>query len=399
MIQKCKQFLLGYRLELSKLDSLSLDAFAAKRAYENIIRLIPLLLFTFLSEGANILINISRYGQLRYGAFFLVTSILLITLSVIYSIVVAAVYSKKLTNMRKQILAARFFWILYSAVMLTAAVFEGYEQGGLNNLIFLALAGCIIPLRSPTESAILNTSYYIVYGAAILGSGDAVYLLLQSLVICALPTVVSFFLYRSYVFSYTRDMQLAASNMELKKLNEELAKLSETDELTRVLNRRGMESRVGIIWELCLRDGKNMAVLMIDVDYFKSLNDRHGHMAGDICLTRVAQCIKNRVRRTTDIVARYGGDEFVVVLNNITAEHLLTLAKSILKNVEEMQWSVDKKQEPVRTTLSIGVSTLIPTWQNSFKDLLDEADRAMYGAKKDGCNCVCYQGKIYRKGE
>jgi diguanylate cyclase (GGDEF)-like protein len=172
-----------------------------------------------------------------------------------------------------------------------------------------------------------------------------------------------------------------------------------TDPVTQIANRRFFDNIFKTEWKRATREGKAISLLMIDVDHFKRYNDQHGHHAGDQCLQIIAQIIKSVARRASDVVARHGGEEFVILLPDTSLEDAAKLAERLRKNVEEQRIPHSDGALPRIVTISIGVSCCIPiapretTGMNSEAVvypamLLNSADRALYRAKRNGRNQV-----------
>ena len=129
-----------------------------------------------------------------------------------------------------------------------------------------------------------------------------------------------------------------------------------------------------------------MSLILLDVDYFKNYNDCYGHPEGDICLTSIAQCVKNVVQRPADLVARYGGEEFVVILPDTDERGAMIVAQRINLAVTELAIAHQASQIADHVTVSIGIATQIPQSGKSVKNLITQADVALYQAKDQGRN-------------
>ncbi|UCC32037.1 MAG: response regulator, partial [Phycisphaerales bacterium] len=171
---------------------------------------------------------------------------------------------------------------------------------------------------------------------------------------------------------------------DLAKANVQLARLSRTDPLTELLNRRAWEEAARREHDRFERHGNPYSVLMIDVDHFKSFNDSQGHQAGDDCLRSVTGSITPACRRL-DIVGRYGGEEFVVLAPETIAEAALKLAERIRKVIWGLSIPHPASTVGERVTVSIGVATVAT---GSWEDVLKKADDALYVAKRAGRNMV-----------
>jgi len=159
------------------------------------------------------------------------------------------------------------------------------------------------------------------------------------------------------------------------------------DDLTQVFNRRYFNAHADKVELNALREKKDYALLLIDIDYFKQYNDIYGHVQGDVVLKLIAKTITNSLHRPTDFVARYGGEEFVVVLPNTSENGALHVAESIKSNVLKLG-ILHKHSEFNFITISIGGATLCPHKEN--KNILEIADKKLYQSKVNGRNQVCF---------
>jgi len=169
--------------------------------------------------------------------------------------------------------------------------------------------------------------------------------------------------------------------------NERLAQLATTDPLTTLLNRRALTERLTREMERALRDDSSVALLLIDLDHFKRVNDTHGHLVGDAVLRDVAELLLAGARGS-DFVGRFGGEEFLVVLPDTDDDGAAAFAERIRERVEAHRFP-DREGDPsLRMTTSIGVATFPAALIESVEDLFARADAALYRAKADGRNRV-----------
>ncbi len=185
-----------------------------------------------------------------------------------------------------------------------------------------------------------------------------------------------------------KDRTFEIENMikKLEKANKKLTELSLIDSLTGLKNREFFDGRFDQQWRNAQRSKSPIALLFLDIDHFKRLNDEYGHLAGDHCLTLVATAIKSQVVRETDIVARYGGEEFIVLLPHTSLEDAEQIAEKVRQAVARLEPEIGDKI--ANMTISIGVAGLIPDSEKGSRDLIRVADLALYKAKKDGRNQV-----------
>jgi diguanylate cyclase (GGDEF)-like protein len=176
---------------------------------------------------------------------------------------------------------------------------------------------------------------------------------------------------------------LTEQNEVFQKKHDVLARLSITDGLTELNNHRYFQDQLAREIKRQTRAGRGLAMLLIDIDDFKQLNDHFGHAAGDEFLKQVAQILKESVR-DTDLLARYGGEEFAIVATNTGPQGAATLAEKLRTKIAESTFIVDATMRPRRMTISIGVAS----YKRSRTELFASADAALYRAKASGKNCV-----------
>jgi two-component system chemotaxis family response regulator WspR len=194
---------------------------------------------------------------------------------------------------------------------------------------------------------------------------------------------------RDEAFRFLRESQqkLADANMELRKLaavDSELQRLAARDALTGLANRRKFDDVVRLEWPRAQRDKYPISLLLCDVDAFKPYNDSAGQEAGDECLKRIAAVLTKSLRRPADLVARYG-DEFAMILPNTDSEGAMTVAEACRAGVEALK--IADAGSP-QVTLSIGVSTVVPSESMKYEDLFTAAARGLKNAKDQGRNLV-----------
>ncbi|MCL2800638.1 MAG: diguanylate cyclase [Treponema sp.] len=163
--------------------------------------------------------------------------------------------------------------------------------------------------------------------------------------------------------------------------------LSMVDQLTNISNRRSFDERMDMEWKQALRDQAPISLLMMDLDRFKKINDTYGHLQGDVVLQKVAEIFKQCFKRPYDFLARWGGEEFVVLMPNTPSDGALEVAERIRGEIEAARIPI--LGEPnLAITISIGVATVIPSQESSPDKLILMADKALYAAKDAGRNKV-----------
>ena len=175
-----------------------------------------------------------------------------------------------------------------------------------------------------------------------------------------------------------RTQQLADANALLRRL-------SNLDGLTGIANRRHFEESMNHEWARARRTDAAIAVVMIDIDCFKDFNDGYGHQRGDDCLKQVASVLQASLLRAGDLVARYGGDEFIAVLANTGAEAAFKIAEMLRARIYGLK--ITHEKSPARcVTISLGVASCVPSEDQTPMDLIALSDRALYRAKRRGRN-------------
>lgn len=187
----------------------------------------------------------------------------------------------------------------------------------------------------------------------------------------------------------TRTAELQQANAALMVANRKLEVYAQTDGLLGIANRKLFDARLAEEWKRGIRQRHPVALLMIDVDFFKSYNDHYGHLAGDSCLQAVAKAAAGRVVRSGDLLARYGGEEFVALLPNTALAGAHRVALDICQVVSALGIPNPGLAATAQVTLSIGVAAIVPERGASAEQLVAAADRALYAAKAQGRNRVC----------
>jgi diguanylate cyclase (GGDEF)-like protein len=166
--------------------------------------------------------------------------------------------------------------------------------------------------------------------------------------------------------------------------------LATCDGLTQIANRRRFDEYLEQQWKQMARERSPLAVLLCDIDHFKQYNDTYGHLVGDDCLKQVAQTLCRTLKRPADLVARFGGEEFAVILPQTGLGGALNVAEEMQSAIRQLQ--LEHTQSPVHPylTLSIGMACMVPTSYDTSKALLDRADSALYLAKQQGRNQIVY---------
>lgn len=176
--------------------------------------------------------------------------------------------------------------------------------------------------------------------------------------------------------------------IRLKEANRILQELSTKDGLTGVWNRRTFDKQIEKEWKRAITESTSLSLIMLDVDFFKAFNDTYGHQAGDDCLRTIASRISEELEISKGMVFRYGGEEFSILLPMTDRAGARIIAESVRKAIENLSIPHSESQVSNYVTMSFGINTIIPTNDTNITQFIEDADKALYNAKKEGRNCV-----------
>lgn len=159
------------------------------------------------------------------------------------------------------------------------------------------------------------------------------------------------------------------------------------DRLTGLGNRRRFDERLDLSWNQAMRLQVPLSLILLDIDHFKRFNDFYGHQAGDMCLREVATALNSCVKRAGDLITRYGGEEFAIVLFHTPMNDGRTVGESLRKAVADMELKHEASSFGI-VTISLGGATIIPKRDDKIEDLVKSADEALYRAKEKGRNQI-----------
>ena len=292
--------------------------------------------------------------------------------------------------------SATSFLCVLGAVSILYLHHDVNAQTGL--ILILLVANCM--LRIDLAYAVVTSA--LIVGLDVLSLATDSYITLSSKMVsggmlfwvAALTMTANYTMTRERRFSYLLQLRGRLQRGLLAEANAELLALSSTDRLTGLPNRRAYDARLQELWKLSLERKQPISAVMVDVDHFKKLNDSHGHPYGDRVLQRVGSLLQQALRAEDDFVARFGGEEFIVLLPDAEPDTALKVAERIRTLVQvagspALQRDSVTPGQDVWATVSCGVATAWPTASLEPNRLISEADAAMYRAKQEGRNRVC----------
>ena len=178
------------------------------------------------------------------------------------------------------------------------------------------------------------------------------------------------------------------NHVELKKLRDLMKEGMMLDGLTKIPNRKKFNEVLEAEWHRSHRSGLPLSLLLLDIDFFKNFNDTYGHLEGDECLKKVAQNLRREIKRSTDMVARWGGEEFACILPETSQSGAKLIAEGLRRSVENLAIPHETSGVAQVVTISVGVATMVAEDHLVAEELVDQADKALYRAKQAGRNQV-----------
>jgi diguanylate cyclase (GGDEF)-like protein len=349
-----------------------------------------LLLLMLVIKKENIFDSTSSYYASMYSVMIIVASSFLLIYRKISDINFSVKYKRRI------IVGYTSFILYWSAAM---SILDQITYGQILVYIIAIIA---IAEFTCLEPVILFPMFlscqvvFVVFLPIFQGSTTKVYgNIVNSTIFVLLSLVIARMLYKSRVENFINRKTIEENNealneinRELQEANETLEKLSITDALSDLNNRRKFDEAIALEWNRCKRHGVQLSILFIDIDYFKLYNDNYGHQSGDVCIKQIAKILKGSSRRASDFAARYGGEEFVVVLSHIGMDEAYEAAESIRKDVESLKIVHDYSNISNYVTVSLGIYTCVPTKEISIDEFIGKADKALYMAKKNNRNQV-----------
>ena len=282
------------------------------------------------------------------------------------------------------------------------AVNSAYAQFGL--LTIIVYANTSIRLRFPhalaTSATLIAGDLLFLHESTLLLPEQKLVGLGLGLITVSVTLIANYSSNREERLNYLLGLRNKLLVKDLHRSNELLTDVAETDGLTGLTNRAGFEIRFERLWKEAMKQQSSFSVIMVDVDHFKQTNDRYGHLYGDKVLKRIANLVLEALRKEEDHAARFGGEEFVILLPQTDEPAAMLVAERLRRLIEVAGFPpIDPSRlniGRITATVSCGVATTIPRLLGERYQLINAADSALYAAKAAGRNQVCYAKYVPR---
>lgn len=265
--------------------------------------------------------------------------------------------------------------IIYPVVLVAVAALS-YLRPHHSMVLFFCCGVLFLALNLPKAASPITITRCIIY----------------ALVITGLALIISYTRYSTARAVYLTHRAAITKQREIEEMNRKLRILVHTDDLTGLYNRRFLDDFLPGIWDSAVNSAYPLAFLMLDIDDFKRLNDCEGHQAGDRCIEQLAGVLTRTTDATRDYVLRYGGEEFVVVMQGVTPEQAMRTAEDIRGAVEALAIPNRGSMLSTIVTVSVGVYHAVPagSCSSACQQFFSRSDEAMYEAKRTGKNRVVF---------
>jgi diguanylate cyclase (GGDEF)-like protein len=276
------------------------------------------------------------------------------------------------------VLGVYFAIVMYDEALQTLSLGTFIAMGGISS-------GAIMALTPRIKFALLNLATLVIPSICV------ALLYKQNYAISFMIIVYSMYIALIGIRTNKEYLRAFGIESELNQQRHELEELNKIDPLTHIFNRGHFNTTYDLLWYQAIRHNKPISLLLIDIDHFKSINDNYGHLFGDKALKHVAQIIDHAAQRKTDLVCRFGGEEFAMLLVDTELGYAGEIAEKVRMGIQQ---TVFKTQYvSLNITASIGVATMLPVRGDNANMLIEMADVALYQAKSEGRNLVCIHPK------
>lgn len=377
--------------------------FKERRLETNIGRMYVFSIYIVVLQITLNIINIIKPSDSKGSdiIIYIVLSMSLLVIGFIYWFLFHQVRKGRIQSHKIKAFLVESLLYIYLCLQLVFCTLNILSTGGINSFIIAILIIGMVPIIRPLQSitSILLSFLYVFIALYLTrntsNAWDSILLTdtwANLIIITGLTMCISVFIYDMYTTNFLKSVELQQANEalqntnnQLENANEQLEVLANTDQMTGVANRRAFSKEFQTLWDLSISNNRRLALALVDIDFFKSYNDKFGHMEGDKCLQKIATSLKTTFRRNTDIVSRYGGEEFLIVFdaNENNAFDFVELAR---KNIEALRIPHANTTISPYVTISAGVCVVLPGKDVSMDHALKIADDSLYDSKKSGRN-------------
>ena len=302
----------------------------------------------------------------------------------VLAVLIYRICKYKKSNIKKLQKFVMLFWVTFSVGMLLLTVADLSLNAFSQRFYLYLIVMTVFPLIDLKRSLIIIIPFFAVTELLGIIFGASALVLVLALVFSLAYLMISSLVYSSYCCLYISDRMLNTANERCRQINE-------IDGLTGALNKKGLIKRLMDIIDRGVE--KNIAAIFFDIDDFRRYNHIYTDKESDDCLHNICNCVRIIAKSKTDIISRYGGDEFVIIVQNITEYDLVFFAEQIRKSVETMALPFENDK---KVTISVGVSAIVEDDFKDYSSLLRDAENGLVLAKKGGKNCVGYMGNVFK---
>jgi len=346
---------------------------------------VMMLLFHYISNRENLF----DIPYIYYGFMYIIMLVVMIAFLMIFT--------KLGANVSKNISYIRYTGIFFISFILIwcagISLLDQLSSGQVIVYVVAVISIAITPFYNPVTLFIVYLTIHSLFLAAMPYFQKSTQLLLGNSINTTTFVIMSWAIscmrYKKQAEDFNnrkiilkKNAELRLINKQLQEANKKLEIMSMTDGLTGIINRLCFENIINDEWNRCKRYSIPLSLIMVDIDFFKEFNDKYGHQAGDRCIKLVADILTVYAKRSSDKVARYGGDEFVVLLPHTEKENALNLAEQMRKGVEEKSVPHLSSDVSKHVTISLGINTIIPSDESSIDEFIRNTDKALYMAKE-----------------
>lgn len=302
----------------------------------------------------------------------------------VLALLIYCVYKHKKSDTKNLQRLTMLFWIVFSVGMLLLIAADLSLNAFSQRFYLYLIIMTTFPLIDIKRSLLIITPFLAVSELLGIIFGASTFVLVLAVVFSLAYLMISSLVYSLYCCLYISERNLGIANERCRQINEK-------DVLTDALNKKGLIKRLMDIINRGM--DRNIAAIFFDIDDFRRYNHIYTDTESDECLYKICNCVRIIAKSKTDIISRYGGDKFVIIVQNIKEYDLIYFAEQIRKSVETMALPFEKER---KVTITVGVSEIIEEDFKDYSALIRDAENSLMLAKDGGKNCVGYMGNVFK---